>query len=232
MENVQSSPERTTGLLKSRPPGLEPAGQPTAGLQWLDVGLTRKPALFAPGGIQAGQAMPLVVLLHGAGGDAAGILPAMHAEAEQQKFLLLAPQSAGRTWDIILGSYGPDVEVLDRALAAVFGAYAVDRDRIAIAGFSDGASYALSVGLMNGGLFSDILAFSPGFAAPQGTAGKPRVFISHGRQDAVLPVERCSRRIVRNLSSEGYPVDYREFDGGHVMPPDMVRAALQRFLDR
>ena len=58
-----------------------------------------------------------------------------------------------------------------------------------------GASYALSVGLTNGDLFSDILAFSPGFMAPAVRHGAPNIFISHGTQDTVLPIDRCSRRI-------------------------------------
>jgi len=33
-------------------------------------------------------------------------------------------------------------------------------------GFSDGASYALSVGITNGDLFTHVIAFSPGFVAP------------------------------------------------------------------
>jgi hypothetical protein len=38
-----------------------------------------------------------------------------------------------------------------------------------------------------------VLAFSPGFAAPMVTHGRPRVFIAHGDEDRVLPIERCSR---------------------------------------
>ena len=119
--------------------------------------------------------------------------------------------------------------MLDRALELVFNTYRIDPGRIAVAGFSDGASYALSVGIANGDLFTDILAFSPGFMAPQKVAGQPRIFVSHGRQDGVLPIDRCSRRIVPQLSQAGYAVNYREFDGGHVVPPEVVAAALDRF---
>jgi predicted esterase len=46
----------------------------------------------------------------------------------------------------------------------------------------------------------------------------------------VLPVERCGRRLARELSRAGYDVEYREFPGGHVVPPEMVTAATNRFL--
>ncbi len=55
-------------------------------------------------------------------------------------------------------------------------------------GFSDGASYALSIGLTNGDLFTHVVAFSPGFASPVTYTGKPPVFVSHGTHDEVLPI--------------------------------------------
>jgi predicted esterase len=52
------------------------------------------------------------------------------------------------------------------------------------------------------------------------------VFVSHGDADDVLPVEQTSRRIVPALRDDGYDVTYREFDGGHVAPPELVAEAL------
>jgi len=54
-----------------------------------------------------------------------------------------------QTWDVILGQYGPDIAFIDSALAQTFSRYAFDPNHIAV-GFSDGASYALSVGITNG----------------------------------------------------------------------------------
>ncbi|MDP9444002.1 MAG: hypothetical protein M3P83_06510 [Actinomycetota bacterium] len=96
---------------------------------------------------------------------------------------------------------------------------------IAVGGFSDGASYALSLGIGNGDVFDAVVAFSPGFAAPLVRHGRPRVFVSHGRRDPVLPIERCSRRLVPQLRSSGYDVTYREFDDGHVVPDHVVAEA-------
>jgi predicted esterase len=200
------------------------------GLQKLGLGDVRDGVLYVPEGEPA-RPMPLIMMLHGAGGAAHQVLPMLQSAAAERQFLLLAPDSRGReSWDVIRGDYGPDVAFLDRALATVFERCLVDHRRIAIGGFSDGASYALSLGLMNGDLFKDILAFSPGFAVPVRTEGKPSIFISHGDKDEVLPVDRCGRRLARELSGAGYNVDYREFEGGHVVPPVMVSAAVSRFL--
>jgi phospholipase/carboxylesterase len=100
----------------------------------------------------------------------------------------------------------------------------------AIGGFSDGASYALSLGLANGDLFDAVLAFAPGFAAPPGRQGTPRILIRHGTRDRVLPVERCGRRVAGGLARAGYEVSYEEFDGGHAVPRDLPPAALRWWL--
>ena len=122
------------------------------------------------------------------------------------------------------------MDFLDQALGNLFGVCGVDPEHVAIAGFSDGASYALSLGLRNAGLFRHVLAFSPGFAVPSQIRPGPEVFISHGRQDQVLPIERCGRRVAAELKEAGYDVDYREFSGGHVVPNEMLSAGIERFL--
>ena len=96
-----------------------------------------------------------------------------------------------------------------------------------MAGFSDGASAALSIGLANGDLFSAVLGFSPGFVVDLERVGKPPVFISHGTVDQVLPIDECSRRIVPQLKREGYQVTYREFDGKHELPPAVGAEAMR-----
>lgn len=129
-------------------------------------------------------------------------------------------------WDRVRGRYGPDVAFIDRALAHTFSRYAVDRARLAVEGFSDGASYALSLGLDNGDLFTAVVAFSPGFCAPNRPEGEPQIFVSHGTRDETLPIDACSRRIVPLLERAGYAVTYREFDGPHAIPPAVEREAF------
>jgi phospholipase/carboxylesterase len=178
-----------------------------------------------------GRRMPLAVLLHGAGGGARRVLSLLGV-AESLGIAVLAPDSRdAATWDAVRGNFGPDVEFLERALAFTFDRCAVDPSRIAIGGFSDGASYALSLGLDNGELFSHILAFSPGFIASRAPQGRARVFISHGRGDEVLPIASTSRRIVPALDRAGYSVRYREFDGPHTVPRPIAHEAFSWFAE-
>jgi len=218
------------GHLLVRPETIVPPTGGAPGRHPLGLGGRRDGTLLVPAGIDAAKPAPLVLALHGAGGLSAHIVDLFADESAARGILVLAPDSRASTWDVIRGGYGPDVAFIERTLRQVFRQHAVDPKRIAIAGFSDGASYALSLGLSNGTLFGDILAFSPGFMAPSRQDDAPRIFISHGVQDDVLPIEVCSRRLVPRLKRMEYEVEYREFAGGHVVPADMVGRALDRFL--
>ena len=185
--------------------------------------------LAVPPAAPADAPLPLIVMLHGAGGDPGHALAMVEEEAARRRVLVLAPRSRQYTWDVLVGGYGPDVQALDECLEHVFRRCPVDARRVGIAGFSDGASYALCLGLANGDLVSGVVAFSPGFAAPAVLVGRPMVFISHGSADPVLPIDRTSRRVVPQLREGGYDLRYVEFAGGHVVPPDVVTTALDWF---
>jgi phospholipase/carboxylesterase len=206
------------------------AAPPPPGRHVLDLGPGPTVLLHVPNGLGEGPAPRLVVTLHGAGGDAKGGLAPLLPLAEPHRLLLLAPSSQDRTWDVILGDWGPDLRRIDEALQAVFENHPVDPGNLAISGFSDGASYALSLGLANGDLFTHVLAFSPGFVAPVQRVGAPRVFLSHGRADQVLPIDRTTRPIAAKLRADGVSVHVREFDGGHVLPPEIAEEAVRWFV--
>lgn len=217
--------------LTARPGNLTPRPFPDTGkLLALGVERARDALLYVPTGLQPGQQAPLLLFLHGAGGEAAGASSLLLPLADTHKLLLAAPSSRGSTWDGIRGGYGPDVDVINTALELIFQLVSVDPHRTAVGGFSDGASYALGLGLANGDLFSKIIAFSPGFVPRGPRIGKPGIFVSHGDADAVLPISRTSRRLVPALREEGFDVRYREFSGTHTVPAHIAQEAL-RWLD-
>lgn len=217
------------GLLSAAPKADVAAAASGPGVHPLELGARRDGVLFVPKSYSAGKPVPLIVAFHGAGGDAQQGLDILQTVAEERGVLLLSIDSRGPSWDVIRGGLGPDVAFVDAALAKVFSAYRVDPAHVAVAGFSDGASYALTLGLSNGGLFTHVLAFSPGFAAPLAVRGKPRIYISHGTRDAVLPIAGCGRRLARVLGQD-YDVTYDEFDGPHTVPRAQLQAAMKLFL--
>ncbi|ROT33072.1 alpha/beta hydrolase [Micromonospora sp. HM5-17] len=175
-----------------------------------------------------GRPYRLVLLLHGAGGTPRQAVDLLLPAADERRLLLVAPKSTASTWDLILDGFGPDVRRIDRLLEETFESHPLDR--CLVGGFSDGASYALSLGLTNGDLFDGVVAFSPGFAAPLVTHGQPPVYVSHGVADPVLPIDPCARRVVPHLRRLGYDVRYEEFDGGHEVPAEAVDSALRWLL--
>ncbi len=231
MSEEQRETGNSQGRVLARPAPPSPPPTAPSGLRPLGLGSGRDGLLYVPPGYGGGaEKAPLAVMLHGAGGSARSGISHFLDLADEAGLVLLAPESRGRTWDVLVGGYGPDVAFIDRALGQTFDRLAVDPGRLAAVGFSDGASYALSLGLTNGDLFTRVIAFSPGFAAPAARRGRPPIFVSHGTRDRVLPIERCSRRIVPVLKREGYEVSYREFDGGHAVPRSIAREALEWFV--
>jgi phospholipase/carboxylesterase len=218
------------GRLRARPGAGEPGTAPR-GLRALGLAAARDGYLYVPPDYRPEIPGPLVLLLHGAGEDARDGLALLRGQADEAGLMLLALTSRDYTWDMIAlrGRFGPDVASIELALEETFSRYAVDPLRVAVGGYSDGASYALSLGIANGDLFTHVMAFSPGFMAPAGQVGSPRIFVSHGTRDGWLPIDSCSRRIVPRLEGAGYEVRYREFDGGHVVPPEVGREAAGWF---
>lgn len=215
---------RRNGRLTARPQTV--AGTPAPGLTALSIGKGRDGFLYVPAKLRSGP-VPLVVLLHGAGGAAQGIMSRLSSVADSVGFVVLVPDSRGPTWDGIRGEYGPDIAFIDSALKMVFARVAVDPTRVIASGFSDGASYALALGRINGDLFTRVVAFSPGFVPPGAATGKPELYITHGNADPILPFEATSRRIAPAMTRAGYEVTLKQFVGGHTVPPDLAREAFR-----
>jgi phospholipase/carboxylesterase len=222
---------QSTGKLTARPGPS--SGTTAAGLHPLGLRSDRDALLYIPASAAKRDKAPLIVSLHGATRTAERGIDLLRSLSDEHGFLLLAPASLGRTWDAIVdGALGPDVVFINRSLAHTFELYKVDPARIAMAGFSDGASCSLTLGLANGDLFSAVFGFSPGFIASAPRIGKPLVFISHGTIDPVLPIDDCSRRIVPGLKRDGYRVTYREFEGKHTLPPEVAAEAMRWFMEK
>jgi phospholipase/carboxylesterase len=216
-------------ILRSRPGKRTENAK--AGMQPLGLALGRDGFLYVPASYSPTKPTPLLVLLHGATQDSTlwsrGPLEKLF---DNPAIIVVAPDSRERTWDLSLGGYGPDVRFIDDALALIFRRCNIDPTRIALGGFSDGASYALSLGITNGDLFSALIAFSPGYIAPARRRGSPRIFVAHGTEDQILPIDQASRTIVPELKEAGFNVHYEEFEGPHTVTVSEVTGAMRWFV--
>ena len=214
--------------LRARP-AKAAAGGPKPGVTHLNLRSERDALFYVPA--SAPDPAPLVLYLHGATSNEQQGIRRLSALADEFGFLLLSPASQEGTWDAIRSGYGPDVRFIDQALSKVFAQRRVAPRKIAVCGFSDGASYALGLGISNGDLFRAVMAFSPGFVPPGAAeTGTPRIFISHGTRDQILPIDTSRRRLVPYLKQAGYSVKFEEFDGPHAVPPEIAREAIEWFL--
>ena len=169
---------------------------------------------------------PLIVALHPGGGRGDTFEAAFASRTDALGAIVIAPDSLGQTWDIVQGTrFSADVPFINDILDQVFDRCNIDTSRIAMLGFSDGASYALSLGLSNGDQVAGIVAFSPGFYEVDALHGKPAVFMSHGTSDTVLPIS-LSQGIVADLEGKGYDVTFVEFDGRHEVPIAIADQAM------
>jgi len=227
--HAQTPPDPAPNRLTAKPGG--PGGSDLkAGLHPLGFRTERDALLYVPESSLKLDKAPLVLSLHGASRGSDRGIEVLRAQADEFGFLLLAPASSRGTWDIINGAGGLDAKFINRAMNKVYEMRTIDPARVAMAGFSDGASASLSLGLGNGDLFAAVFGFSPGFVVDLPRFGKPPVFISHGTVDNVLPIDQCSRRIVPQLREEGYKVTYREFEGKHTLPPEIASEAMRWFM--
>ena len=222
---------RDGSRLRARPSGTTVTVEP--GLRALGLRKNRDAQLYVPKAVaESGKPAPFLMYLHGATGSEQQGIRRYREFADSFGFVLLSPASESGTWDAIRDGYGPDVRALDLALTKAFAQCNVDPQRAGVCGFSDGASYALGLGISNGDLFKSLMAWSPGFV-PSGfeRQGKPRVFVSHGTKDPILPIDSCSRVLVPDLKRRGYAVTYREFEGVHTVPKEISEESLRWFLE-
>jgi phospholipase/carboxylesterase len=195
----------------------------------LKLGTDRDGFVYVPKDYTEQTALPLLVMLHGAGSTAQSVQYSLPL-ADEFGVIILAPDSRDeRTWDGVLRSWGPDVDFIGEALQQTVNRYRVNLSQLGVGGFSDGASYALAFGISYGDQFKHVISMSPGVMQPIAARGKPRIFLSHGTNDPIMPIDLTSRQFVPKLKALGYDVTYREYEGRHTPSPPVVREAFQWF---
>ncbi len=168
---------------------------------------TMDPHAHAPllhAGAQLAEAAGAVVLLHGRGGSAQDIL-SLAAPLHLPGLAYLAPQAAGHSWypNSFLAPREDNEPYLASALATIAGVVAemeaagISRERIAIAGFSQGACLASEFVASHPARYAAMIAFTGGLIGPPdhdlrhagSLDGTPALFLS-GDPDPHVPWAR------------------------------------------
>lgn len=175
-------------LLRTARATPQPRAAPASPGDWipgLAMGPTgaRRYRLYRPPGLQVGERVPLLVMLHGCGQDGAGFAAStrMNGLARRERFLVLYPEqgrlaSAQRCWnwyDTRSGRAHGEAALIMAAIDQVCLLYPVDRQRIALAGLSAGASMAALLASRHPERFQALVMHSgvaPGVADSTATA--------------------------------------------------------------
>jgi predicted esterase len=199
----------------------------------------RAPIKFALPPEETWAPRPLLIALHGYGSEPDDILPAFRALASRLGAVLAVPQAVdpagdGFSWDTPSKAEFVVLRTIEQARRRA----PVDRGRIVLAGFSQGASMAYAVGLRHPGLFKGVMPIAGVYDQERMPIPVPppkqwpRFAILCGGEDRLADE---SRRAARLLEAAGAPVTLRIWEGvGHRLPQktglDELRLAAEALL--
>jgi predicted esterase len=192
-----------------------------------------------------GTAKAAAIVLHGRGATAESILDLAHS-VRAPHVTWLAPQAAGHTWypNRFLAPIATNEPWLSSALEAVedlvqrIAEAGLARDRVLLAGFSQGACLALEYVVRHPGKYGGVTGLSGGLIGPPGTvwphAGsleKTPVFLGCSDVDDHIPAARVleSAEVLRTLGADVTTVLYPGM--GHTVNRDELDH-LQGIVDR
>ncbi len=159
-----------------------------------------------------------LILLHGRGGTAQGII-SLAQEFDLKDIAIYAPQAANQSWYpySFMAPNEQNQPALDSAVEVVSGlideiiASGLPASKIYIAGFSQGACLTLEVIARNAQRFGGAVAFTGGLIGPEidlskykgDFAGTP-VLITTGNPDPHVPLSRVqeSEVVLKNLNAD------------------------------
>lgn len=187
------------------------------------------------------DASAAAILAHGRGGSAEGMLD-LAAAIGGEGVAWLAPQARGGSWYPF--SFLADIEsnepwlsfslALLKRLVGRCGEVGLAPERVALAGFSQGACLSAEYAARNARRYGGLVLLSGGLIGPPGTprdysgslAGTP-ILIGCSDVDPHIPVERVreTTRVLQGLNAE---VDERIYpDLGHTVIDDEIAAARE-----
>ena len=191
------------------------------------------------------KAAGAVILLHGRGGSAEDIL-SLAREIYLPQLAWFAPQASGHSWypNSFLAPVEQNQPWLDSALHKVESivqaaqAAGIPAERVALAGFSQGACLATEFAATHPRRYAALIAFTGGLIGPPGAdlshtgdlAGTP-AFFGSGDPDPHVPWARV-RDSARILGGMGAVVTSKRYEGrAHTVSRDELAIAGQMIRD-
>lgn len=177
--------KRAPTVAKRKPVAKKTSAAPTlpAGHWTQGVAGARRYHLYKPPGVRLTEHLPMVVMLHGCGQDAAALAAStrMNKIAARERFLVLYPeqdrlanmQGCWNWFDTRAGRAQREADSIDATIEQVCQKQPVDPTRIALAGLSAGASLATLMAIRHPWRYQAVATHSgvpPGAASSTATA--------------------------------------------------------------
>ena len=172
--------------------------------------------VYVPANYDPAKSYPLVVALHGMGGDEGSFFTAysngiIKREAEARGYIIVCPKGRAPA-SMYLGSAERDV--ID-VIGEMKRDFTIDPDRIYLMGHSMGGYGTWSVAANHPDLFAALAPISGGgSAAALGKIAHISEIVIHGDKDPTVPVEE-SRKMVKAAQELKIEVKYIEVPGGN-----------------
>ena len=240
---IRSTPE-FMGLLSRIPVWEDNRGEvlyvKTSKLLELQVKLPHK--------FDSSRKYPLLIGLHGNGGNAEQILVAMYTAMKKEPLILAAPLGAypnfpqlrGQhfSWEIQtrnqeLWKIGDPLSIanIEEVVRVLKNTYPISE--VYILGFSQGAAYAFLTGFKYPGLAAGVISIGGIFPETDTefsilqekeieSGKKFRVFIAQGSNDRAIPIG-FGAKTSEKLKKYGYEVEYQEYEGGHEISLELLK---------
>lgn len=192
-------------------------------------------SVYVPENYNPSTCYPLVVSLHGGSGHGRGQAWMWLREARSQGVVVVCPTSLDSTWNF--GDPEADARNILHHVEAASKNWNIDTSRRMLHGISDGGTFVLASGLLEGSKFTHLVPCSPSFHPLLIEVSSPsrlkeiRVYLIHGALDWMFPVEG-SREAYLILNRAGVDIVYREIeDLSHAYPDEENESILQWFLE-
>lgn len=193
-------------------------------------------SVYVPENYNPSNCYPLVVSLHGGSGHGSGQVWMWLKEARSQGVVVLCPTSLDSTWN--LGDPEADTLNILRHVETVSKNWNVDTSRLMLHGISDGGTFALASGLLEGSEFTHLVPCFPSFHPLLIEMSSPprlkaiRIYLIHGALDWMFPVEG-SREAYQTLQRVGVDIVYREIEElSHSYPDEENESILKWYRER
>ena len=173
-------------------------------------------SVYLPEGFDGNTQYPLLVFLHGSGGDERSQMPGLAEAFAPLGYPILGPRARGLSSDY-LGVSGEDVFECIEHFTSLYPN--IRKDRIFLMGFSMGGTGTWRLGLLRPDYFRGLMILS-GRVTPEilhqvDKLRNQNIFVVHGAKDLAVPIS-TTRVTIAELKALNLNIQYIEYpEGGH-----------------